>query len=199
MLIRGHLRLLDDRLTPDHPLRSNFDVIERATRRIEELGKRMLDFGRKQPPKIELCDAAELVAEALRFMQPYFNGQQIEVQIQFEADVAKLQVNRWQMVQAFVNLMQNAADAMSQSERRVLTIAVGADGNYLRISISDTGHGIAPSDLPHVFHPFFTTKGERGTGLGLFIVRRVVEEHNGSISVQTNDRGTNFVLVFPGA
>src|SRR5882672_8877493 len=79
MLIRGHLRFVDEGLAPDHPLRINFEVIERASKRIEDMARRMLDFSRKRATRPESYDIAELMADALRFMQPYFQDQYTEV------------------------------------------------------------------------------------------------------------------------
>ncbi len=197
MLIRGHLRFIDETLSSDHPLRTNFDVIDRASRRVEEMAKRMLDFSRKRTALLERCDLTELISDALRFMQPYFHGQYIDVDIKLEADLPMIQVDRWHVIQVLVNLLQNAAEAMAQSHRRVLTIGAKTEGSELRLSVADTGGGISPDDLPHIFDPFFTTKGENGTGLGLYISKRVMEDHSGSISVQTGPRGTTFVISLP--
>jgi two-component system NtrC family sensor kinase len=198
MLIRGHLRLIDEGIAPDHPLRNNLDVIQRASKRIEEMADRMLDFSRKRTPQTEQCDPGELARDALHFLQPYLNGLQIDVQINIDRKLPQLRIDRWEMVQALVNLIQNATEAMANSERRVLRMVVADDDGDIRISISDTGPGISAADLPRVFNPFFTTKGELGTGLGLYIAKRVVEEHSGTVTVQTNRNGTTFVIHFPG-
>jgi signal transduction histidine kinase len=197
MLIRGHLRFVEESLTEDHPLRINFEVIDRASRRIEEMAKRMLDFSRKRTRRTESCDVAEVISDALRFLQPYFRTQYVDVQIHVEPRLPLIDIDRWQMVQAIVNLLQNAADAMADQERRVLSIYSRLEGNRMRIAICDTGTGIAQANLPKIFNPFFTTKGERGTGLGLYIAKQVIDEHNGTISVQTGDRGTSFVISLP--
>ena len=197
MLIRGHLRFVEESLPEDHPLRINFEVIDRASRRIEEMAKRMLDFGRKRTRRTEPCDIAEVISDALRFLQPYFRTQYVDVQIHMEPNLPAIEVDRWQIVQAVVNLLQNAADAMADLDRRVLSIYARIEENRMRIAISDTGVGIAAATLPLIFNPFFTTKGERGTGLGLYIAKQVIDEHNGTIAVQTGDRGTTFVISLP--
>src|SRR5436305_11437879 len=71
MLIRGHVRFVEESLPADHPLRINFEVIERASRRIEEMAKRMLDFSKKRTRRTEACEIEELISDALRFVQPY--------------------------------------------------------------------------------------------------------------------------------
>jgi signal transduction histidine kinase len=197
MLIRGHLRFVEESLPADHALRINFEVIDRASRRIEELAKRMLDFSRKRTARTEAVDVAEVISDALRFVQPYFRTQYIDVQVHLEQKLPVIHVDRWQLVQAVVNLLQNAADAMAGSERRVVNITARAEVSEMRIAISDTGAGIPAGNVPRIFDPFFTTKGERGTGLGLYITQQVIEEHGGTINVHTGDRGTTFVISLP--
>ena len=86
---------------------------------------------------------------------------------------------------------------MADQKKRILSITARVEGSQLRVAISDTGTGIAAVNEPHIFEPYFTTKGERGTGLGLYITRRVIQDHGGAIDVQTDDRGTTFVISLP--
>ena len=196
-LIRGHLRFIDETLSRDHPLRVNFEVIDRASRRIEEMTHRMLDFSKKKPRRARRYQTEEIIAEALCFTQPHLRSNFIETQIQLGAGLPAILADRAQMVQAIVNLVQNAADAMLDVDRRILTVTSTADDKRLQIKIGDTGKGIAPGNLPKIFKPFFTTKSSRGTGLGLYITKQVIEEQRGTIEVQSDDRGTTFVISLP--
>jgi signal transduction histidine kinase len=196
-LIRGHLRFVEETITEDHPLRVNFEVIDRASKRIEEMAKRMLDFSRKREARREKCDFAEVIADAIRFVQPYLRMQDIDVRVTVEPDLPFISLDRWQVVQGVVNLLQNAADAMTEQSQRVLSVNARPEGNQLQVAVSDTGIGIAQADIPHIFKAFFTTKGERGTGLGLYVTRQVIVDHGGTIDVRTSDRGTTFVISLP--
>jgi signal transduction histidine kinase len=197
MLIRGHLRFVDEGLPADSNLRINFEVIDRACRRIEDRARRMLDFSRKHPSQLSSHDPGEIVDEAVRFMEPYFQEQFADVKVNVSPGLPRVRVDRPQFVQALVNVLQNAAEAMSRSEIRTVSVSITRDGEILRISIADTGCGIAQADLARIFAPFFTTKGDKGTGLGLYITRKIVEEHRGDIAVQTNSAGTTFVVSLP--
>ncbi len=197
MLIRGHLKFIDDGLEPDHPVRANFEVIERASRRIEEMARRMLDFSRKSSSHAESYDLAELIADSIRFLNPYFRDQDTAVKVNIARELPQVRIDRGQMVQAMVNLLQNAAEAMANTDSRNLSVSVTCEGPNVLIAIADTGRGIGKEDLPRIFTPFFTTKGDRGTGLGLYITKKIVEEHHGSISVMTGARGTTFVISLP--
>jgi signal transduction histidine kinase len=197
MLIRGHLRFMDESLPADHPLRINLEVIDRASRRIDEMARNMLDFSKKRANRIEPCDIAELVSDSVRFLEPYVRTQFIEVQTRLEAPLPRLRLDRWQMVQAVVNLLQNAAYAMTKLDRRLLSVAARLEHEKVMIAISDTGPGIPSGSLSKIFDPFFTTKGEQGTGLGLYITKQVIEQHHGAIAVETGHRGTTFVISLP--
>jgi signal transduction histidine kinase len=196
-LIRGHLRFVEDSITQDHPLRGSFEVIDRASRRIEDMARRMLDFSRKRPAHREECDFAEVIEDAIRFVQPYLRMQDIDVRVSVEPDLPLIPLDRWHVVQGVVNLLQNAADVMAEQSKRILSVTAGREGNQLRVAVSDTGTGIAQSNIPYIYKPFFTTKGERGTGLGLYVTRQVIVDHGGTIDVHTSDRGTTFVISLP--
>src|SRR5262249_28339346 len=149
--------------------RTYFEVIERAYVRIEDMARRMLDFSRKRPTRLQSFDALEIVSDAIRFMQPYFQEKCTEVKVSIAPGLPQIQVDRWQFIQALVNIFQNAADAMAGSDRRKLSVSVTREDDDIRIGISDTGRGIPSHILPKIFTPFFTTKGDCGTGLGLYI------------------------------
>jgi signal transduction histidine kinase len=117
--------------------------------------------------------------------------------VHLEPQLPPLEADRWQMVQAIVNILQNAADAMTDASQRLLTVVVSVAHGRLRIAISDTGSGILPGNISRIFEPFFTTKNERGTGLGLYITKQVVEEHRGVVTVDTGNRGTTFTIALP--
>lgn len=196
-LIRGHIRFIEETLQPDDPMRANFDVIVRASRRIEEMSSRMLDFSKKRRRRIETFHLADLISDAIRFVQPYYRPTFLDAQVQVDAQLPSIRGDRWQIMQAVVNIIQNATDAMAGVDRRVLTIKADLDGRHFRIVISDIGPGIRPEHIGKIFEPFFTTKGDRGTGLGLYITRQIIEQHHGTVDVLTSDRGTSFVISLP--
>ena len=144
MLIKGHIRFLGETLPAGDPLRANFEVIERASQRIEELAKCMLDFSRRRSPQTQPCELAELISDALRFVQPYLRTQFIDVQVHLDTRLRLINLDRWQMIHALVNLLQNAADSMMDVDQRVLSITGRIAEGAMRIAISDTGTGIAP-------------------------------------------------------
>src|SRR5262249_33071665 len=100
-----------------------------------------------------------------------------------------------QIKQAFFNVIKNSLEAMKQGG--VLRIRTDLDGTHVVISFTDTGGGISAENLSHIFEPYFTTKPS-GTGLGLLIVRRIVREHGGELSIQSDqDKGLTLTIRLP--
>src|SRR5688500_7453936 len=139
MMIRGHLRFVEELMTDADPMRNHFEVIDRASRRIEDMARRMLDFSRKRTAQLEFCNLRDLLQDALRFVHPYMQSHTVEVELDIEPGLREIALVRWQMVQACVNLMQNAADAMAGARRRVLTISARSEGKEVVIAFADTG------------------------------------------------------------
>ena len=156
----------------------------------------LLDFSRHHPPQVSRVDLVAAVTEAVDFAR---GKQSPDVEIRSEHAAAPLYVrgDRVQLLQVFVNIINNASDAMEG--RGILTIRSGEDDQGPWVSFSDTGPGIPPDVLPHIFEPFFTTKTDgKGTGLGLAIVHGIVRAHGGRISVDTHvGKGTTFTLHLP--
>jgi two-component system sensor histidine kinase HydH len=100
-----------------------------------------------------------------------------------------------QLKQVFLNLVTNAVQAIGESEGRIL-IETRSEGDYVETTVMDDGPGISPHDLPKVFDPFFTKRAE-GTGLGLTIVHRIIDEHEGHIEVESSEAGTVFKVTLP--
>jgi len=197
----GHAYMGQQALPEGDPIRNHLDSITRNSMRMKGMIDSMLNFGRKREETTDRCAPEELIHEAVRIAGPYledFKHPPIAVQVDVESECPKIAVTRWEMIHVLVNLLTNAADAMSESQQRLITIAAHREPQAMvRISVADTGSGIASENVGRIFTPFFTTKGERGNGLGLFIVRSTIEHHGGSITLQTGDSGTAFTIALP--
>ncbi|MBT7667354.1 MAG: PAS domain S-box protein, partial [Rhodospirillaceae bacterium] len=205
-IMMGNLSLLAEDLSSDHEA---VDLLEPTMRAIDQaaaLTARMLAFSRQQPLEVHLVDANAL----LRGMQPLIMRslvEDVEVTFALASDLYNCQVDPGQLEQAILNLAINARDAMPQGGNlRIETanVTLGPDdeqrpmemvpGDYVMISVSDDGEGIASAELDKIFDPFFTTKpvGE-GTGLGLSMVYGFVKQSDGHITVASKlGAGTTF-------
>jgi len=199
-VLLGYAHMMEKALPKDDPIRIQLDSITRNGMRMKEMTESILNFGRKREVTREACPVAELIQEALALVEPYFDefkAPSVEVKIHVESPCLRITVDRWRMIHVLVNLLSNAADAMGRSRERVVSISAKPDNSVVRISVSDTGSGIEPEVARQMFVPFFTTKGEGGNGLGLYIVRRTVEDHGGAITFQTGRTGTVFSICLP--
>ncbi|HET6404235.1 MAG TPA: ATP-binding protein [Candidatus Thermoplasmatota archaeon] len=181
---------------PDAPrLRESAGAILEAVDRINRLVQDLRRFTRTHPPASAPVSAEEATLAAVRLFEATHPGRvRLEVDVR---EVGHIAVERVQLQQVLLNLLENAADA-SPSGARVQVRAWTADGRA-RFEVVDEGPGIPPDVQARMWEPFYTTKTE-GTGLGLSIVRRIVESHAGEIACESAPgKGTRFVVTFPVA
>jgi signal transduction histidine kinase len=172
-------------------------VVRRELKRIDGLATQMLRFAAPKPATLIPVNIHDLLDHSLRLLEHQMSGRMIALQRDYRAAPDTVRGDESQLQQAFMNLLLNAVEAMGSGGQ--LTVTTENDAGRVKISICDTGAGIALENLAHVFETFFTTK-KNGTGLGLAICRRVVEEHHGTIEVQSDaGRGSTFFITLPMA
>jgi PAS domain S-box-containing protein len=198
-----HAESLLDRLNGDDPKRRAVLVIEQEVERMASLVSNLLLFSRRSRQQNSTVDVREELSNSLEFMQYHLRSHKITVVTEFDSGLPNVHADRQQLRQLFLNLLTNSSDAMPQGGRlRLQARQVTLDGGApaLQIEFSDTGIGIDPDDLQKLWEPFFTTKPEgEGTGLGLPICRRIVEEHRGTIDIESErGKGTTVRIILPG-
>jgi PAS domain S-box-containing protein len=184
------------------PQRRPLEIIDQEVERMGGLVGNLLQFSRRSHQQISTMDVREEIANTLEFIHYHLRKHRINVVREFADIIPTVQADRQQLRQLFLNLLTNASDAMPQGGR--LTVRVNAGqlehgAGSVIVEFEDTGTGIAPDDLAKVWEPFFTTKPEgRGTGLGLAICRRIVEEHGGTMHIESAvGQGTTVRIVLP--
>lgn len=187
-------------MASDSPQRRALEVIEQEVERMGRLVANLLQFTRRNQAQVSTLDVREEIERTLELIHFHLRQRQITVVRQFAPDVPMVQVDHQQLRQLFLNLFTNASDAMPQGGTLTLQVSVTASpSRRLLIAISDTGVGISAAELPRVMEPFFTTKPEgKGTGLGLPICRRIVQEHKGDLDItSTVGQGTTIRITLP--
>ena len=174
------------------------DAVFRASR----ITKDLLTFSRENTPALEEIDLAQVINETLSLVDHIFSLKQVRIVRNFSPDLPKVKVDSNQMKQVFINLLTNAAEAMS--EGGTITIAADSSKNIhnkkiVRIVIIDTGCGISKGDKQRAFDPFYTTKKKSGgTGLGLSVVKGIIEKHKGDIRIESElGKGTSVIIDLP--
>ncbi len=171
--------------------------MKEAVQRASSIINLLLDYSRPRPLEQAPEDLNHLIDNSLALVRHQLQKAKVKVVRELEAELPPVSVDRTRIEHVFVNLFQNACQAMPQGGTLTLRTSHAArpekDGGgtpRVRVEIEDTGRGIAAQDLPHVFDPFFTTREPgQGTGLGLAIVRRIMETHGGSISLANRAEG----------
>ena len=174
------------------------DAVFRASR----ITKDLLTFSRGNTPALEAIDLAQVINETLSLVDHIFGLKQIRIVRNFSSDLPGVKVDPNQMKQVFINLLTNAAEAMSGGG--TITIAAGSSPNInnqkiVRIIIIDTGCGMSKEDKQRAFDPFYTTKKKSGgTGLGLSVVKGIIEKHKGEIRIESElGKGTSVIIELP--
>ena len=210
-VILGNVAMAIEQADPTHPLYADLNEIRKAANRSADLTRQLLAFARKQVVEPKVLDLNETVSGILKMLRRLI-GEDISLKWLPEANLWRVKVDPSQLDQILANLCVNARDAIagvgniaietgnSTFDEDYCAVHAGfAPGDYVRISVSDNGHGIDKETLAHIFEPFFTTKGVgEGTGLGLATVYGVAKQNNGFINVYSEpDTGTTFTIYLP--
>ncbi len=208
---RTYCDLLIEEIPEGDSKRADLLEIRAATERAGALSRRLLAFGRKQvfaPRVVSLSDVVEsLQSMFVRTLPP-----SVSLRVQLGRELRPIFGDVGQLEQVIMNLVLNAVDAMPDGGTVTIATAPGAPRStepavaherpaYVRLTVQDTGTGMAPETRQHAFEPFFTTKGPgKGTGLGLATVYGIVEQHGGSIRIDSDlGIGTTFTIMLPCA
>jgi two-component system NtrC family sensor kinase len=188
--------LLED-MEKDDPKYEDVEVMVKETIRCREIVKRLLDFARQTRPQKRLASINALIDNIILLVRNQTSFRNILIEKDLSADIPDILVDPDQIQQVFVNIILNAAEAMTKGGSLKIRSARSADRESIVITFADTGPGISEEVRERIFDPFYTTK-EHGTGLGLSISYGIVEQHGGTISVDSNPgKGSTFTISLP--
>ncbi|NEY73603.1 GHKL domain-containing protein [Bacillus mesophilus] len=195
--VRGYLQFIKGGLSPDiseliHSLL--IPELDRANKIISDF----LTIAKPSETKAEMVNFNEFIKNQLGPLlksEAFLHNVEVIFDCSPDVDDELVSINSSEMLQIFINLFRNAVDAKSERPMKI-KLKTKVDQQRLQIVFSDNGNGIPANQLEHIFDPFFTTKDE-GTGLGLSLSRKMVENHGGSISVRSSEKGTSFYIQLP--
>jgi signal transduction histidine kinase len=192
-LMERKVREFDDNAKAE--LQDSIDVARSEIGRLDSIVTQFLRAIRPSRPQLHPENVNTIVEEAVRFFAPEIRDRDVAVEQELRSDLPLLQIDRDQMKQALYNVIKNSLEAMKC--RGSLRIHTDMDDKHVLISFIDSGGGMSPEDLSRVFEPYFTTK-PFGTGLGLLIVRRIVREHGGELSIESSQgQGLTLTIRLP--
>ncbi len=193
--ISNGLELVQRRLGHDAALSPILEEIARELHRIDVAIRDLLAFARPATPTLTPTEGAEIVERAVRLVRPAAERAGVALDVALDPELPPVPVDPELMQQAVVNLLMNAIHATSEGGR--VTVGTAEVPGEARLFVRDTGSGMAPETLEHIFKPFFTTR-HAGTGLGLSITREIVERHRGRIDVRSRvGEGSSFTIALP--
>ena len=163
--------------------------------RLDYIISQFLQAIRPTSPELKPISLNDIVMDTVTLLEPEIDNREVKLEQHFASELPTAPLDEVQVKQALVNLIKNAVQAMTQGGTLTLTTIAETDGVW--VHVADTGGGIPQEKINRIFQPYFTTK-EKGTGLGLMIVQRIVREHGGRIELESNTgEGTTFRLWFP--
>ncbi len=200
--IRGGSYLVDTGLDNDDlaMLRKGWDIVRRNQDKISSLVMDMLSFGKEREPDLAPADLATVVGESVETVLQRAAEAGIAIRWEPPQDLPELMFDAEGIGRAVLNVVTNALDAVEGRAAPEVVITAGTDAaaGIARVTVTDNGPGMAPETLTSAFDPFVSTKGARGTGLGLAVSRKILREHGGDVRATSEPgHGATFVLEFP--
>jgi signal transduction histidine kinase len=177
-----------------------WSMLDRNVERMTVLVRGFLDYSKKRVPKVQPIAPVEIAAEIFALYSPAAKQEGVALQLDAEQEIASANMDPSGIHSCLANLVGNAVDACKSSKKDECTVCmrVSEEDEIIIFEVSDTGCGMEPDIKEKVFTNFFTTKGLEGTGLGLLVTRKIVEEHGGQIFLETEPGiGSTFRMEFP--
>ena len=193
--IAGVIEIVSRDLPTTSPARAVVKDVRQEIARINHIVTDLLQTARPHPPKVSKSDLNITVEHAVMLGRQQALAKGVEIALHKHPTLPEVEHDSDQIHQVLLNLLLNALQAIDQKGKVVVTVSF--HGGNAVVEVADNGRGIAPENLPNIFRPFYTTKGD-GTGLGLSLARRIIEDHQGRIDVtSTVAKGTTFAMVLP--
>ena len=175
-----------------------WEMVKRNIGRIKGLSLDMVFYAKERQPEYQLADVNQIVQEICELLQNKAKERKISLKQVLDPSLKQVRIDPEGIYRCLLNLVGNALDACSDLDSQVTVKVAKSEDECLQIKVSDTGHGIPKDNLQDIFTPFHSTKGSRGTGLGLAVAHKIISEHNGSITVDSEvGRGTTFKIKLP--
>ncbi|HSD94502.1 MAG TPA: ATP-binding protein, partial [Syntrophales bacterium] len=195
--IKMSLQILEKRMNPEGNDLKRFHIARKEVEHLEKLVSDILVFARPTEPDVHRADLNMCVESSLAMAERQVAEKKIQVRMQADERMPLAPFDSAMLQQAFLNLYLNAIDAMAEGDTLSIQTRFETGKHQAVVEIADSGGGISEEALPHIFNPFFTTK-KYGTGLGLSQVKKIIDQHKGSIEILSRkDEGTRVIVTLP--
>jgi PAS domain S-box-containing protein len=184
-------------------LKAGWDMIQKNIRQTSELVMDLLSFSKERPPEYEPCRPNDIARDVCEILKETAHEHNVRILKDLDPAIGQVRMDPRSVHNILMNLASNAVDACIFDEnidksRRVILKTVLEENGVVRFEVKDNGVGMTPDVQEKIFTSFFSTKGHMGTGLGLLVTRKLIEEHNGTIDMQSEpNKGTTFIVRIP--
>ncbi len=193
--IAGVIEIIGRDLPPGSPAREVLKEVRQEVQHINRIVSDLLETARPKQPSFRLANLNATAEHAVVFARQQVRSKTIELELIKDDTLPEIEHDTSQIHQVLLNLLLNAIQAIDQEGR--VKVELGQQDGHATIKVADSGQGISPEHLANIFRPFYTTKGH-GTGLGLSLARRIIEDHGGRIDVESCvGSGSEFTLRLP--
>ncbi len=202
-IITMRLQMLELTETLSNKAKESYKIIKSQIERISKILKNLSQFSRISEKQMARADLREVIEYVNSLIMPRLKLEKIQFDFNYGEGIPPIVFDKFRLEQVFLNIVNNAIDAMSKAESKSLQVSASLqkseDGDKVLICFSDTGSGIKPENISRMFEPFFTTKETgKGTGLGLSICYGIIQDHNGRIWADNNKNGgASFFIELP--
>jgi len=194
--IGGFTQRIYKRLSDDDPNKEYAKMVIEDVARLESMIRRIVDLKTMGVLRIEPLNVRNIINDVVEIFAKEAAEKNIKIALEFAENLPDIALDKNKMKAAIANLIKNAIEAMER-EHKVIKIAAYISDEHLQITVSDTGKGIPRNKIQYIFDPLFTSK-IYGPGLGLTIARRIIQEHRGTISVESEQgKGATFIIMLP--
>ena len=184
----------------DEHVQQGWKIVEKNQGKIYDMVMEMLTYSKEREPSIEDVDLNSIIRDVLELVQARLHEIGAKVEVRLDEELPPVPADAEGIHRATLNIISNALDAIEERKNPQLGVltTLESDGGWVRVVVIDNGVGIPPHKHPDIFKPFVSTKGAKGTGLGLAVSRKILREHGGDISVQSQlGKGSKFILRLP--
>lgn len=184
-------------------LQSGWKMVQRNIGRTSDLVQDLLSYSKERKPEMEACRPNDIVQEVMELMEAVAAEDGVTLDAHLSPDIGEVILDQRSLHRSLLNLLSNAIDACrddpATDKRHCVRVATAVDpDNFIRLDVADNGCGMDDSVKNKLFTSFFSTKGAKGTGLGLLVTGKLIEEHNGTVTVDSSlGRGTTFHIRLP--
>jgi signal transduction histidine kinase len=194
--IGGFTRKIYERLLEGDPNKDYMKIVIEEVERLENMVKQLVRLKVMGVLHTEPSNINDVIIDALKLFEREFRDNNIEIKTELVDNLPLISIDSGKMTIAITNLIKNSIEAMQKTPKLLKVISNVSKGN-IEVVISDTGKGIPKDKIKYIFDPFFTSK-IYGPGLGLTITQRIIQEHGGTISVESElEKGTTFTIILP--